>query len=933
MKSRVKIVFIYLSAIFIFIAGSGLILYKWLIPAFINSPAAEILFENIAKQTLNADVDIKGISLKTGLQIAFKIEHFNIDKDGKNYLTLSKIDTLFSVKELTKKTIVVKKILAKDIYIDAYNLSKILPHQEKKKKEKKESLIHLDFYNTLLGVKNVTLVYNAPDFDIDLTAKHAIFDRTGAKKYLHLDFSLDIQKGGKKINISANDQNRIFMENHVAYIKDFSIDIEKSKIIINAFMTNKGKYELNVSSKNFNANDVADIVNSNLVVANGSQMLQPVKDINGKVDFNVKMTKDYLNAEINLKEVNFKIIPLLDMPVKITSGKVKIGNNDIDFFNFKGYYNNKKTNTLDMKGYTKDYQKTCDTKLDFDIFVTNDFFKNYLSKMLGSPVELVGDSMSKLIIKSKNGSVDILWFFLLKENHGFKFGEQSMVLEDFKTFFKVDLSVIKNILKINTINYHITKELKRGMTPMVQMSGNLDMADNMKILDLDINMPQPLPSEFLNFLACQKIFKKGNVSGKMSIDNHGKVAIMNGEFALDKVFIPAQRLYIRSAKLKAAGNKIGLVTEGRFRREQYKFDGYILNELKLPIIVKDVNLTLDNIDVEKVLTAEANGGSNNGAGVNENGENNNINNAAGALVSSGADNEENSDIIPPFPKDLIVIEKCSLNLLKGVYKEINFENIHADMTLDKNGVLNLKSNRFDIADGHSSLRVNADLINRKFNLKLGVKDVDSNIMATAILGLPNQISGKAKGFLDLNTDKTLKLNGSIKFNVKDGTIGQVGYVEYVLKVAALFRNPLAMISPSMLVDLVNVPDGRFDNIEGEMKLEDNIIKRMKITTISPQLTTLIFGRYDLSTNDATLRIYTKIGDKGKGFTGALRNISLNSIAAKLPTSARNEGSYYANELEMIPKLEAGEERAQVFLTKVDGDLINYNFISSLKRIK
>ena len=83
----------------------------------------------------------------------------------------------------------------------------------------------------------------------------------------------------------------------------------------------------------------------------------------------------------------------------------------------------------------------------------------------------------------------------------------------------------------------------------------------------------------------------------------------------------------------------------------------------------------------------------------------------------------------------------------------------------------------------------------------------------------------------------------------------------------------------------------------------------------------------------TYWIYTKIGDTVKGFAGALRNISLNSIAAKLPTSARNESNYYASELEMIPKLEAGEEHAQVFLTKVDGDLINYNFISSLKRIK
>ena len=36
---------------------------------------------------------------------------------------------------------------------------------------------------------------------------------------------------------------------------------------------------------------------------------------------------------------------------------------------------------------------------------------------------------------------------------------------------------------------------------------------------------------------------------------------------------------------------------------------------------------------------------------------------------------------------------------------------------------------------------------------------------------------------------------------------------------------------------------------------------------------------------------------------------------------------------MIPELEIGEEESQVFLTKVDGDVINFNFLSSLKKIK
>ena len=405
----------------------------------------------------------------------------------------------------------------------------------------------------------------------------------------------------------------------------------------------------------------------------------------------------------------------------------------------------------------------------------------------------------------------------------------------------------------------------------------------------------------------------------MEVDNYGKFPFMQGEFALDKVLIPAQRMFIKSAKLHANGNLIDINSEGRFRRSSYKFSGQVKNELVLPVIFKDMNLTVDNVDVEKILEQPP---------VPENSES-----AQTALISSGADDEEDSLEMPPFPKGVIVIEKCGLDLIKGVYKEIIFGNLHADMTLDKNGILNLKSNRFDIAEGSSSLKINADLVKRNYYMKLGVKDVNSDIMATAILGMPRQISGKAMGLIELNADKSLNLNGDIKFRIKNGAIGQVGYVEYILKVASLFRNPLAMISPSIVMDLVNIPDGTFDLIQGEMKLKDNIIQRMKIESTAPELATLIFGRYDLSLNDASLRIYTKFSNKGKGFLGALRNLSLNSIASKMSISSRNESNYYANELSQIPKLDTGEERAQVFLTKIDGDVINFNFLSSLKRIK
>lgn len=891
-----------------------IVIYLWLLPAMVSNGVVINFVEKCAEKALGASVKIDEPMLKTGSSIAFKLKKLSIDKNSKNILTLSDIDTLFSLKPIFQRKIIVKKMLASSIFADVDDLISILPEQ-KEKKQKKKSFIFLDFYNVLMGVKNCQILYNAPNYDLNFRAKHMIFDRTKDRKYLHFDFDFDMVRDNYKVSVSASDKNRFYMENHAAYIVDFPIEIDNSRIIINAYLNNKRQGEFRVSAKNFNASDIANIVKSNIFITNGRELLEPIGNIKGRVDFDLKLAKNKTDGKISVNNVTLELIPLLNMPVRITKGIVNIGNKDIEFKDFEGYYNEKSINKLSMKGTTKDYQKTCETKLISDVFVTNDFFKNYLTKMLGSPIGLVGDADSKLIVESKNGSCDIRWYFLLKENEGFKFGDQQMVLKDYKTAFKVDLSIIKNILRINTINYYITDKLKRGMTPLVQLNGNIDMKNNMKILDLNLDMPRALPSEFLNFIACRKIFKKGTVFGKISMNNHGAFPVLKGNFVFDKVLVPSQRIFLKSAKMEAYGDKITFKSDGRFRRASYKFDGHILNAIKLPVVVKDVNLTVDNIDVEKILMTPT---------VSKE--------EAEQTVINDVDDLASGEM-PPLEKGLIIIEKCALDLVKGVYKEINFGNLHADMTLDKDGKLELKSNRFDIANGYSTLRVRANLVDRNYYLKLGVKDVDSNIMATAILGLPKQISGKAKGLIELNADKSLKLNGDIKFNVKDGTIEQVGYVEYILKVASLFRNPLAMISPSLMVDLVNIPEGRFDDITGEMKLEDNIIKRMKIVSTADELATLIFGRYDLSTNDATLRIYTKFSDKGKGFAGFLRNFSLNTLAKSISISSRNESNYYANELSQIPTLKSGEDRAQVFLTKVDGDIINFNFLSSLKKIK
>ena len=379
---------------------------------------------------------------------------------------------------------------------------------------------------------------------------------------------------------------------------------------------------------------------------------------------------------------------------------------------------------------------------------------------------------------------------------------------------------------------------------------------------------------------------------------------------MDKVAIPSQRLFIKHGEMSAGGNTVKLAADGGYRRSKFKFDGIIENKVLFPIAAKDVNLTVDNIDVEKFLTSS-----------------NNQN------IITDKEDVENDDDIKTFDIGNIIVEKCHLKVVKGNYKEIKFNDVEADLTLDKNSILEIKSNRFDIAEGHSSAKINCDLKNNIYSMLLGIKEVNSDLIASNILQLDKEISGKASGFIKLNTDSSMRLNGSMKFDIKDGAIQKVGLVEYVLKFAALFRNPLTMISPSIFSDLVNVPDGNFSKINGQLELKDNVIERMMIKSSSPQLSAFVVGNYNLETSDASLRIYTKLSNKNKGVFGFLRNISLNSLANRIPLNARNDSIFYSAEISQLPEIDADEKDCQIFLTRVDGDIEHNNFISSLKKIK
>lgn len=926
-SKKTKTVILSVVIFIVILAALPFILYLKVLPYIVSNQEVISYVQEYAKESMGVDLKIQKPVLETQLNpvLAFKVDEITLEKDKDVLLSIKNLDTVVSFAKVFQKSIVLKKIGLDCFYADVNKLSSLSGEQ---KTQPAKSDWTVEWFDSLLYLKKCLIVYDInKDTHLKLAGSDMEITSSREPKFVRFNINADIVKGKEKLKISLSDKNNVYIKDHKLFVDAARLGLNNSGVFIDMVSDEKNNFELSVYSHKFDVKNAVELLETNLVVPNGAEMLAFFKDIKGDFDFKIDMNNKGMDGFVKVNNASLKIIPLNNLPVNVQTGYVSIDSKKIVLKDFKGYYGNSKVNRIDMAGSVTDYLKSVDTNIEATGLATNELTEKYLSKVVGCPLTLTGNSGAKMILKSKYNKIDMTWMFKIATGDDILVDGASLSPVGYDRAVVADLHLDGNNLDIKSIRYFIAKELNKNtknVKPILTVDGKMDLA-TLQVKKLGFNIPKPLPSEFLNVLIGQRLFRKGTIAGNMYMINDGKVPVLKGTLSMQKVRIPSQRLSIKDAKLTTNKNTVHINAFGRFKRSDYKFSGDIKNELLFPIVVKNIHLTVDNIDVERIINSMNQQNTSNVSPVVQNKEQ--------SLVSAQVDSDEGSDDAYTFDTGLLIVENCVLEVVKGFYKDINFGNLKATLTLDKNGLLQIKSNKFDFAEGISTLKVVCDLKKHNYYIRLGVKDINSDLIATTLLALKKEITGKAMGLIELSTDDSLKLNGKIRFDVSNGTIQKVGLVEYALKFAALFRNPMAMISPSTVVDLVNVPEGNFDKINGDLHIKNNVVERIMIKSSAPQLSSFIIGRFDLESRDASLRIYTKFSNKNKGFAGFMRNISLNSLANRVPLSSRNDSMYYSAELAQIPEIDADEKDCQVFLTKVDGDVEHFNFLSSLKKIK
>lgn len=892
------------------------------------------------KEQVGADLIVEKPVLKTNFSpiINFKTNKISLIKNGKTLLDVENFDTEFSLAKILQKKIILKKLGSDEIYADINALQTL---SMKEPEEQKTSEFKVDWLSSLLYVKKCMILYKANDkVSIKLLARDLEITSEREPKHIHFGILVEINNQNDKLRLGFRDFDKVYIKDKKLIVDNFEFIVNRSKVYVDSVADEKN-FNFRIHSNNYDIKSIEQFLNSNLVIPNGSDVLACFKDLKGNIKFNFDFTKKGMNGTVGVNKIDFKLIPLANMPISVTDGSLTLDSNNIDIKGFKGFYDNRIANKVEMSGVVKDYTKKADTTLAITGDATNNF-ANYVSKLANCKLTLKGNTPFALkVLYDISGKVEVAGGAKVPAGSDILIENMSISPNKFDRALGIKLILKGNNVEIKHLNYYIADKIANDVAPtkpMITLKGKLNAMTG-AIKELEFDIPEPLPSEFFNVIASQRLFKNGTISGKLKYFGENK-HYLDGNMTMRGVRISGQKLSIKNGTLTTNRETVHLAADGRFRRTNYTFDGDIKNEILFPIIVKNINLNINDLDVNRVIQSFAPRDPNRQidpkrlAEIRKNVVKSNVSTKYFEVEEKTQAESGNEEPIV-FQPNLVAIEKCQFNVKKGEYKDIKFGNLHANLTLTKAGILEIKSNKFDFAEGISTLKVYCDLVKEKYSIRLGAKDVESNLIATTILNLPNEISGKSKALLEFYTDHDAKLNGSIRFAINDGSIMKLGLVQYVLNMAALFRNPIVMISPSTIVDLVNIPEGSFKLINGEMKIRNNVIERMWIKSSSPQLSAFIIGRIDLETFDSSLRIYTKFSNRHKGFAGFLRAFSLNALAKKASsfTSPPEEVSYYATELSQLPKLETGEQNAQVFLTTVDGDVQTNNFLSSLKKVK
>lgn len=696
----------------------------------------------------------------------------------------------------------------------------------------------------------------------------------------------------KRISVPVSfSKGSIFLNDKNLQLNGLQANVLSSPVLISGNITDYSEKEpeskIFVKIPSFNVANLKKLSNSNILDKNSIKLINSIKNLSGTVSANINILPEQnINAVISANNVYAYYVPSA-LPIRIISGSIISDGKKIELNKMSLKVSD---STLNLYGNVTSLAKLPVLDLNASGYVTKSDIKKYSSSDLRKSIAVKGNIP---VTASVSGYVD-----------GWKLNSQAKI-DNLSYIADINTSGSK-ILKINlngnpsTVSF-FDSGISSSAGQLISVTGGINrynsknpVLNNVKVSLLNLNLSTVEPKGKLQ------------LNGNISISGNLCTPKATGNISVKNISVPSMYLTSDNINIALKSNDI-VVNTGMINVQDSKFkiSTTLQNNLTLPFVVKDLNISSSYMNADKLQKA-----------------------------------------FPPVPnQDMpVVVKKGRFLAAKMLLNGLQVANTTCNFVINPMNIMKITNLTASAAGGTANGKINMNLKNSRISVNINTNNMQINALASAFANMPNEIFGDMNGNINLTTsgytpeETSNNAVGNINFTVVNGKLSRLGSITNMLQGG--FGSQL--ISNIISYKEIN-SSNQFKKLTGEISLNNGIMNINELTTQGGDMSLYTRGSIRISNNYADLTTLGTLSERITSKLGRIPDFSVdklveNKLLKKIPgqwgqiiSDFRPKTEY--PDLNKIPSLSRGNsDTDRHFIVKIKGDFYKPTSVKSFKVI-
>ncbi len=720
---------------------------------------------------------------------------------------------------------------------------------------------------------------------------------------------------GSDVNFNSGD---IVLKNNKVYFNKLDFNLFGADIVAD-FIVDK-VFDLppqaitngEIVLKNFGVEKINDAV-TGIGNKNLQNILDNFKNFSGKMDGTLFIKNNNFSGKLDLEGI--QAVDNKNVPIKINTGNVEIKNDKLSFNKLNMNYG---TIPLYVNANVANiHSKNSPFDLQFSTSLSEDNVDTFINSNLVYPIKVKGEIALKGMLKGTASDYKLYLKAGLEPQNDISYMGANLGDKELKRELRTNINFKKNIAKVNNLEYlkYISSQNNK-LTPVsvLKTSGEIILVNkkDATLKNFNIKTQNPATAKIFNIIFKKSILKQGQFSCDLVLNgNYDNLKIL-GDIDFSDINIPLYGSKIQDAQFNFKNNLIQANLSGKMFESDVKTTAEIVNDLKFPIVIKNIDIQSVKSDIGKIIDELS---------------------LIGTSQRQGSVITTKDQII--FGPNDVVVENGSVSASEVNLYDISTKNFSSRFKHLLNEPFKFYDTIFDIAGGKIISDGTFDFQTTKLTLNSQIKDCEASVLSQNFFGISNQIFGKTNGEMHLtgsklNTPTGLKTVGAnATFNIENGKMPKLGSLEYLIRAGNVYKSGILGLTINNIIEvLVPYKTGDFARIKGSMLVQDGIIENLEIKSKGENLSLFINGKYDLTSDTADIKIFGRLSKKVSNLLGPIGNASFNSIFDIFgKKNSINENELIQN-MNRIPLIEISQEDYRIFMVKIVGDLNKEGYVKT-----